>query len=635
VRTAHYWTRLHPDLALEEDAIFLLDTHQRLRQCLLGAPAAGRAPATQATQAAKATTQPLPAALAWERETPAADDDRENERRRQQELADSRLLHDISIELIGEQDIALLYGKITSAAARLMDAPCATMQMLCEEQDGTAELQLLGHHGIPPETAAAWQRVSPGGGSVCATALARNERVVVPDIDQFGLVADAEALVSFRHARIRAVQSTPLKSRAGTVVGMISTHWQVPHMPSARELHLLDILARQAADLIERAKAEQALRESEERLRESDRMKDQFLAILAHELRNPLTPICNSLELLRLSDMAADTGRLLGMLDRQVNHIVHLVDDLLETSRISRGEIQLKRELLELADVLHTAIDASKSLIENGGHRLELQVPENPVRVHGDAVRLTQVFTNLLNNAAKYTPAGGRIALSVQPEGEQVAVSVCDNGIGIAPDQLPRLFQMFVRLNPGSGHPQGGLGIGLSLAQRLAQMHGGGIEAHSAGLGQGSRFTVRLPLASYSPPPASPDHSIAAAGLHRLRILIVDDNRDAGDSLAMLLRLLGAEVRAECDGAAALAVLDAYRPSAVLLDLGMPGMDGYEVARRIRADDRHGDVMLVAITGWSQQQDRERARAAGFHHHLIKPLDTGRLVALLAATSAA
>jgi signal transduction histidine kinase/ActR/RegA family two-component response regulator len=620
VRAAHYWTRVHSDLALEEDIDRLLTTHEQLRRCLLDDPEAGCGKVDRDLIATPATLEPERLFIDARQESAAL---------LQQELADSRLLHDISIELIGEQNMATLYGKIVGAAARLMRSPCATMQMLREERGGDAELQLLGYRGIPPEVAAGWQRMRTDTPFFCAIALARNERVIVPDVDRCDFIVDAEALASFHYADIRAVQSTPLKTRTGTLVGMISTHWHMPHTPSARELHLLDILARQAADLIERAKVEETLRESEEQLRESDRMKDQFLATLAHELRNPLAPICNALQLLRLSDRAADAERLLDMLDRQVNHVVQLVNDLLEMSRISRGAIELKHDLLELTDVLRTATDASKPLIENGRHRLELRFPEGRLLVHGDAVRLTQVFTNLLNNAAKYTDDGGRIELSVRRDNEHVVVSVCDNGIGIAPEQLPRLFQMFAQANPGNARGQGGLGIGLSLAQRLVGMHRGTIDARSNGLGQGSCFTVRLPLALHGISPEAPTHSASTAGLQNLRILIVDDNRDAGDSLGMLLRFLGADIRVERDGVAALGALEEFQPAVVLLDLGMPDMDGYEVARRIRANARNAGIMLVATTGWGQQQDQARTRAAGFDHHLIKPINLEVLEALL------
>lgn len=547
----------------------------------------------------------------------------------QHELANSRLLHDISNELIGEQNIDALYVKLVDAAALLMRSQFASMQALHQVPNGGSELQLLAHRGFNLEAVQYWDRVRIDSMCSCGVALTEGRRTIIADVEQHEPLADTGDLTIYRKNGIRSVQSTPLYARGGELVGMISTHWDRPHCPSEHELQLFDILARQAADLIERTKVEKMLRESEERLIESDRMKDQFLATLAHELRNPLAPIGNSLQLLRRQDRAPDAA-LLDMLDRQVNHMVHLVDDLLEMSRISRGFIELKQEVLDMGSVLHIALEASKPLIEQGGHSLELQLTAEPVSVRGDVVRLTQVFTNLLNNATKYTDQGGRIELAMRVEGDHALIEVRDNGIGVAKEQLPRLFQMFAQADaePASRR-QGGLGIGLSLAYRLVHMHGGSIEAQSEGLGMGSCFTVRLPLAmscAVLPPEAQPAD---VADLQQLRVLVVDDNRDAGDSLGMLLDVSGADVRLAYDGAAALSAIDEYRPSVVLLDLGMPGMDGYEVARRIRADQRHDDITLVAITGWDQQKDRQHTSEAGFDHHLVKPVNLETLAALL------
>jgi PAS domain S-box-containing protein len=374
-------------------------------------------------------------------------------------------------------------------------------------------------------------------------------------------------------------------------------------------------------DVTDRKRAENALREA-------DRRKDEFLAILAHELRNPLAPIRNSVHILRMTTRDDPTAeRISELMERQVNHMVHLVDDLMEVSRITRGKIALRKERIEVAAVILSAVDTSRPLIESAGHRLELEIPPEPMTVEGDPVRLNQIFANLLNNAAKYTEDGGHIRLAVQQVGGEVEVSVEDNGAGIPPESLPRVFDLFAQ---GDRSAPGGLGIGLTLVRRLVEMHDGSVEAHSDGLGRGSRFVVRLPLALDQRPTAAvesagrPSHALTPR-----RILVVDDNRDAASSLGMLLKLLGAEVHVVYNGPDALEALGTHRPDVVLLDIGMPGMDGHEVARQLRQRPECRDVTLIALTGWGQEEDRRRSRIAGFDYHLIKPADVSALQTLL------
>jgi len=370
-------------------------------------------------------------------------------------------------------------------------------------------------------------------------------------------------------------------------------------------------------------------KQADQALREADRRKDEFLATLAHELRNPLAPIRNSLHILQLaagSDPAVEQVR--EMMDRQVNQMVRLVDDLMEVSRITRGKIDLHKDRVELASVIQSAVETSQPLIEAAGHRLELAIPSEPLTLEADPVRLGQVFANLLNNAAKYTPEGGRIWLALRREGSDAVVSVRDNGIGIAADMLPRAFEMFTQIDGSHRLSQGGLGIGLTLVRRLVDMHGGTVSASSEGLGKGSEFIVRLPLANGRPADSATPSGKPAA-LAPLRVLVVDDNHDAADSLGMLLTVLGAETQVVHDGPSALQVLEAFHPALVLLDIGMPGMDGYEVARAIRREPAFHNVMLIALTGWGQDEDRRRTTAAGFDHHLIKPTDIDALRALM------
>ena len=339
--------------------------------------------------------------------------------------------------------------------------------------------------------------------------------------------------------------------------------------------------------------------------------------------RLKLAPLTSALHLLRLSE-GAQAAPLHEMMERQLRHLVRLTDDLLEMSRITRGTLELRRERVELATVVRNALETAEPLIRAADHRLDVSLPQEPLWVDGDPVRLAQILANLLNNAAKYTGQGGSIELRARREAGRALVSVRDDGEGIAPEQMAQLFEMFSR-----GSRSSGLGIGLALARRLAELHGGSLEAASEGPGRGAQFTVTLPLAPAAAKETPPETSDPAPLASR-RILVVDDNRDAADSLGMLLRSFGAEVKVARDGRSALEAFDAWRPQAVLLDIGMPEMDGYEVARAIRARENASRVPLVALTGWGQEEDRRRAREAGFDHHLVKPVELGALRSLLA-----
>jgi len=378
-----------------------------------------------------------------------------------------------------------------------------------------------------------------------------------------------------------------------------------------------------ARDIGERKRAEALLRDA-------DRRKDEFLAILAHELRNPLAPIRNSLDILQLTN-ANDpaTKRVRGVMERQVNHMVRLVDDLLEVSRITLGKIELRKERLDVAGVVRSAVESSRPLITAARHRLILRIPPEPLILEGDPVRLTQVIANLLNNAAKYTDEGGEISLTVERDAKDVTIAVRDTGTGIAASMLPHVFELFTQSERASGRAQGGLGIGLTLVKNLVELHGGCVEAHSEGPGKGSEFVVRLPrlgdeqLVSITGPEQQPPATLAAR-----RILVVDDNQDAAESLSMLLTMLGADVHVVHTGLDGLEAVAVYQPDVVLLDIGLPDIDGYEVARRIR-QQHSADIRLIALTGWGQEEDRRRTRAAGFDHHLIKPADIRALEVLL------
>ncbi|WP_437662404.1 ATP-binding protein [Sorangium sp. So ce1182] len=376
-----------------------------------------------------------------------------------------------------------------------------------------------------------------------------------------------------------------------------------------------------------------------DQLRDQDRRKDEFLATLAHELRNPLAPIRTGLEILQVSGSEEQDRKILAMIERQVGHMVRMVDDLLDVSRITRGKVELRRERVDLRSVLNSALETSRPLIEAAAHELAVRLPAEPLLLDADPTRLAQVFANLLNNAAKYTPGGGSIRVAARRDGAAVVVRVMDSGVGIPADMLPKVFDMFTQVVRSIDRAQGGLGIGLTLVRRLVELHGGTVHAESEGPGQGSTFTVRLPLAAADVPAARPPSSGSAArhATAALRVLVVDDNVDGAESLALLLRMSGHRTRAVHTGPEALTAARELGADVVFLDIGLPGMDGYEVARRLRADPGFAGLVLVALTGWGTEDDRRRAREAGFDHHLTKPVDAAevrRLVARVAQGAA-
>jgi CheY-like chemotaxis protein len=368
-------------------------------------------------------------------------------------------------------------------------------------------------------------------------------------------------------------------------------------------------------------------------LREADRQKDAFLATLAHELRNPLAPIRNAVQIMR-GAAEPELGHARGIIERQTEQLVRLVDDLMEISRIGRGRIHLQLQRVELASAIAMAVEASRSLIDSGGHTLSVELPAHPLPVEGDSTRLSQIFANLLNNAAKYTPPGGHIRLVAQARGGEAVVSVADTGVGIPAHMLARIFDLFAQVDASAEHTQGGLGIGLTVAQQLALLHGGRIEAASEGQDRGSVFTVHLPLQpAREEDPRSGEQGSGdphtRPGAAR-RVLVVDDNADAAESLCILLQMAGHTVCTAGDGLAAVRLAQEFQPDVVLLDIGMPGINGYEAAARIRALPEGGHIQLIALTGWGQDSDRQKAAAAGFDYHLTKPADPELVERILA-----
>jgi len=381
------------------------------------------------------------------------------------------------------------------------------------------------------------------------------------------------------------------------------------------------------SEVAERARAEQALKEA-------DRHKDEFLAMLAHELRNPLAPILSAVQLMRLKPMPdPQLSRSRDVIERQLSHLTRLVDDLLDVARITRGRINLSPEPIELGTLIARAVEIVQPLIQERGHQFTSEIPDGTLRVNADPLRLTQALGNVLGNAAKYTERGGRITLTVCRQGTDVEIRMRDNGIGIPAEVLPRIFDLFAQLDRRSDHPHSGLGIGLALVRRLLQMHDGSISAYSEGTGRGSEFVIRLPLLLETTQSANSRPSSARTGDAapvRRRILVADDNADALETLATVLELGGHEVFSAVNGSLALESAERHQPEVALLDIGMPLLDGYEVARRIRAQAWGKRITLVALTGWGQDSDRRRSQEAGFDSHLVKPLDLEKLSQLLA-----
>jgi signal transduction histidine kinase len=432
-------------------------------------------------------------------------------------------------------------------------------------------------------------------------------------------------------ARLKAVAAEALRSSI-IVERPVRTRTLLSVLRSALRARDDQYQIRDTLSALERSKQE--LAEQAEQLRATDRRKDEFLATLAHELRNPLAPIQTGLDILKNTLVGDGGDRTLGVMSRQLKHMVRLIDDLLDVSRINQGKFQLKRSRVTLADVLDTALETSRPLIDAGRHVLRVALDDPTVMLDADATRLAQVVSNLLNNASKYTPMGGNIELSARREGDDCVIVVRDDGIGIPREQHDEVFQMFSQVNRALSRSQGGMGIGLALARSLIELHGGSIRVESAGSNLGSTFTVRLrvadeevdmePVAS-GRPPAHP---------YKKRILLVDDNHDAVDMLSTMLEFEGYETMQAYDGSSAIVAAKTSAPDVVILDIGLPDMSGYDVARRLREDAAFARTELIALSGWGSADDKQKAIAAGFNLHFTKPVDADALCTALARTSA-
>jgi signal transduction histidine kinase len=524
--------------------------------------------------------------------------------------------------LIEAVDLESLCARAVDVAAELSGADCASVQARIPE---TQQLRLVAARGFLPQAAAFWERVDAGSSSCCGRALSRGERVIIPDVESDDRLAGTEDLRHMRLCGIRAVQSTPLLSRGGAPLGMLSTHWYRRYQPSADMLRLLDSLAPQVARLIERVMAEEARRTAEADLRvrvaaleRVDREKNSFLAMLAHELRNPLAPIRSVGDVLAqvLRDRPA-ARRPLAILERQTVQLTRLVDDLLDISRIQQGRMTLQERPVEIGDIVEQALDTVQPLVREKRHRLRVKRLQTRAFVLGDAARLVQCVANLLQNAAKYTPPGGLIEVEVAESGARVSIAVRDNGAGIAPALLPQLFELFVQSEDTLADSRGGLGIGLAIVKRLVEMHGGSVEAASDGEGAGSTFTIHLWRLEPAPAPGGLEGAVAAG--KPKRILVVDASPDAADTVAALLSAAGHRVDVAYSALSGLDAAERLRPDAVVLDLELPRMSGYEVARRLRAQPDLRPVLIVGLSG--SPGDEAAPGAEGIDHRLSKPVD--------------
>ncbi len=448
-------------------------------------------------------------------------------------------------------------------------------------------------------------------GPQATTHLRQGRHLVVGDVDRE--LGDEGGARMFNAIGIKAVICAGLVKQ-DRLVALMAVHQSVPRQWTADEVAIVEEVVDRCWAHIERVR-DAAM------LREQDQHKDEFLATLAHELRNPLAPMKYAVALMRMSPDAARVGQAQEVIDRQLTHMARLIDDLLDLSRVNRGLIQLKPERVRLQDLVDKAIEAARPAIEAASHQFRVALPPQDVWLQADPARIVQVFGNLLTNAAKYTPDGGHIGLACRLEQDRAVVEVTDDGIGIPREQQGRLFQMFTQLEHSAARAKGGLGIGLALARKLVEMHGGSVRVHSEGLDEGSTFTLELPCgvpAAASPPPAQGAAAGEGAGT---KVLVVEDNSDGLETLLALLEAMGYRVAGAADGVEALRVAAEFQPEVVLLDLGLPRMDGYEVARAMRADPRLRSAAVIALTGWGAERDRARTAQAGFDGHLTKPVE--------------
>jgi PAS domain S-box-containing protein len=517
-------------------------------------------------------------------------------------------LFELSVMPAGPEAMPALLQATIDTAIEVTDADMGNLQLYDE---ATESLRIVAHHGFERPFLDHFAIVR-GGDAACGEAVRSRRQVIVEDVSTSPLF-DGPALAVLRGAGVQSVLSTPMVTRDARLLGVISTHWKKRGRPDGDRKRNLEIVSRQAADALER-------RRQDELLREAQRKTDDFLAILGHELRNPLAPIVTATELMALRGRGV-MEKERQTIERQAKHMIRLVDDLLDVSRITRGKIELRKELVTLEEIVAKAVETAGPLFEQRSHRLTIDVAPN-LMVEVDPPRMVQVVANLLSNAASYTEPGGEVRVNAQSTEERIVLRVVDTGIGISPTMLPVIFDPFVQEKQALNRPRGGLGLGLAIVRSLVELHGGSVSAHSEGLGKGSEFVISLARSCRDPEApvrsSTPGHERPWSGA---RILVVDDNEDAANMLADALRDFGHDVRIAHDGPSSLRLVETFTPTMCLIDIGLPVMDGYELARRLRELPSLRNASLVAVTGYGDRWAVERSAEAGFGAHLTKPIE--------------
>jgi signal transduction histidine kinase/CheY-like chemotaxis protein len=554
---------------------------------------------------------------------------RESERRATEDLEATTRLYELGGQCADSKfTFEQCLNSILETGIAITGADKGNIQLFDAESE---TLTIAVQHGFDESFLQFFASVRCDDVTTCGAAMQFSERIVVEDVARSEIFSGQRSLSVLLEAGVHAIQSTPLVSSGGKILGIISTHFSAPHRPSGRELRFMDLLARQAADFIERKQAEKRLTEQARLLEEANRLKDEFLAIMSHELRNPLNVILGYSELLVRGDGMVHSEQLHRMAEAIKRNAVaqsKLIRDLLDLSRLRSGKLQLNKETISLMVVVNNAIDTVRGDTATKGLSIEVAASDDALFVEGDPLRLEQIVWNLLNNSVKFTPAGGTITVRLGKQDQHAMLSVEDTGQGIEPSFLPHAFEMFRQSDGITTRAQSGLGIGLAVVQQLVELHGGSVSARSEGAGKGSTFTIKLRLKSEPRAQGAPVQDLAAT-LDQLAVLVVDDSQDTTEMLSRLLKFSGATVTAASSGEDALRLLAGNSFDVVLSDISMPGMDGFEFLRQLRQMPGRADVPILALTGFGRPEDVERARAAGFYSHITKPFNFEALIAVL------
>jgi signal transduction histidine kinase/ActR/RegA family two-component response regulator len=558
---------------------------------------------------------------------------RESEGQLLAEVSALARLHELSASLWRSHDLRAGMEKMLDSAIALLGADMGTVQLLDSHK---RVLEIVVQRGFQQDFLDFFREVSAADDCACGRTLREGGTTIIEDVETEDSYAPYRQIAAA--AGYRSVQSTPLRARDGAVLGMLSTHFRRRHRPSAQDLRRLELYARQAADFIESTRADETLRESEERFRTmagqlaaTDRNKDEFLAILAHELRNPLAPIKNAAHILHMVN--SDNPLIIRaqkIIEGQADHLAKLVDDLLDVSRIQKGKVRLRREHMDLSKAIYRAVDSSEHLIKAHDHSITLDLQRMPpFHIDADPTRVDQILVNLIGNAAKYTPSRGTISIKAARENGMAVIRVRDNGVGIDPGMLERVFDVFTQVEQSIERSQGGLGLGLKLVKQLVELHGGSVEAKSEGSGRGSEFIVRFPILETADSNVISEAEVLVDRGTPRRVLVVDDSPDSRETMQMFLSLSGHTVELAEDGQQAVEKALLSHPEVAFVDIGLPKLNGYEVAKQIRKQPGGDRIVLIALSGYGAQEDKRKALEAGFDAHLTKPADLAAITKIL------